>query len=218
MVNLIISIIVTYIATSTWETFVHWKILDASKKSRLKWKRKGGIFNLMRKGYFSHNVIHHQKTYKDNHFIQFDSHHKKALLDAKLQPKFGCYRYGVTVSGFWELFVFISIPLTFSTITFITLSPQFLPLGIAIAITPMLLSKYLHPLLHENFTSEPEQKTFKSWVIRSPFFRFIQHYHFVHHKYGLSNFNLLPGGDFLMQVWKNTNNCDIESGSYQRKP
>jgi len=218
MVNLIISVIITYLTTSIWETFVHWKILHASKKSRLQWRRRGGIFNLMRKGYFSHNVIHHRKTYKNNHFIQFESHHKKALLDAKLQPKFGCHRYGVTVSGFWELFVFTSIPLTLSTITFIALAPKFLPLGIIIAISPLLLSKYLHPLLHENFTSKLEQNTFKAWVTRSHFFNFIQHYHFIHHKYGLCNFNLLPGGDFLMQAWKSTQNSNIKSGSYQREP
>ena len=218
MLNLIISTIIVYMTASVWETLIHWKILHASRRSKLRWKRIGGPFNLMRKGSFSHNMIHHKKTFKKNYFVQFESKNKKKLLDSKLKSKYGCYSYGVTASGFWEVFVFISIPLFFSAFIFMLLAPAFLPLGLLIAISPMLLSKYIHPILHDRSAIDADIGKLKFWIVRSRFFNFIQHYHFLHHKYASCNFNLFPGGDLLLGLWKNRKNEKaIGSGDYERE-
>ena len=183
------------------------------------WKKMSGIFNLLRKAHFSHNTIHHNKTYKKSYFIQFESPCKKESLDSKLKsrPQLRILgdRYGLSISGFWEIVVFVGVPLTINSIVFILLAPSFLYIGLIIAILPMLLSKYLHPLLH---VKKLKKNLFISLVMQSRFFISIQNYHFLHHKYVSCNYNLLPGGDYLMRVCRKEKNSQIiTSGEYGRK-
>ena len=208
MLDLMTSLITAYVATSMWETLVHWKILHASRRRRQQWKRLGGVFNLLRKAYFSHAVIHHRKTYKTNYYVQFDSTEDKNALDARLKPRPQLRilgnRYGLDVSGFWETAVFIAVPVVISTSLFLLLCPDFVCLGVLIALSPLLLSKYLHPLLHAEATGPLEPHTFLSRLRlrRSRFFIYIRRYHYLHHEDVSCNYNLLPGGDWLLGVHK----------------
>jgi hypothetical protein len=184
--------------------FVHWKILHASKRSRLAWRRLGGVFNLLRKAYFSHNTIHHVKTYKSSYYIQFDSKKKKNALDSKLNshPNFRIIgdRYGLTISGFWENTVFMAIPIGGAIIVFSYIAPEFTWLGVLLATIPMLLSKYIHPLLHDKKFATKRKSEIIKYFVESKYFLYIQKYHYIHHQYALCNFNLMPGGDYLFGV------------------
>ncbi len=219
MLNLIIGVIIVYFLTSLWETVVHWKILHADKASRLRWRQVGGIFNLLRKAYFSHHTIHHTKTYRTNYFQQFESRKQKESLDSKLNPhpefRIKCNRYGLNISGFWENIVFVGVPLLNSVIVLYILSPPFIWVGFIIAVIPMLLSKYLHPLLHDAYASKSTNSIILKIIVNSNFFKFIQLYHFIHHQYAMCNFNLMPGGDYVLGIARKFKNSqDIGTGCY----
>ena len=103
---------IAYLLTSAWESLAHWQILHASRRSRQAWRRLGGLGILFRRAYFYHNIIHHRRTYTRSFFQRFDSDTQKRNLDVKLkndlQKRLLINRYGVTVSGFWEICTFIT--------------------------------------------------------------------------------------------------------------
>ena len=204
MLNLALGLIFVYFTTSIWETFVHWKICHANKNTRLAWKRYGGIFNLLRKAYFLHNTIHHVKTYSSNYYVQFDSLNKKESLDSKLysRPHLRVLRdrYGLSISGFWGNAVFMAIPISIAISIFSLLAIKHVWFAILIAIVPMVLSKYLHPFLHEENPISKSTSTIMKHFLNSRYFLYIQLYHYIHHRYPLCNFNLMLGGDYLLGV------------------
>lgn len=202
---LIISIILLYIIASLWETIVHWKILHAKKNTYQNWGKLGGVFGKLRKGWFSHNRVHHNYTFKKSQFIQFESEKEQKILNRKLPEDLKDLiidnRYGLSVSSFWEITTFVSVPLVFSIILLYYIDYRYIPIGIFIAVLPMLLSKYLHPLLHMP-QEILEKNRFSSWLSNTSYFKYIQESHLLHHKYGLCNFNLLPAGDYILGVYK----------------
>lgn len=205
-------IITTYIITSLWETFVHWKILHSNRKVRQLWKKMGILGQLPRCAYFSHNIIHHNNTFRESYFLQFANSGEQAKLNNRLPEKLRAQiihnKYGLTISSFWELFTFMAFPLIFNTWLFFKCAhPITLTLIPLISITPALLSKYIHPSLHEIETVET--KNYSLWV---KYKKFIAKYHKIHHEVGLKNFNLLPGGDFIIGVYQLTNSRGKDAG------
>jgi len=142
----------------------------------------------------------------------------KEILDSKLDrhPEFRikCNSYGLNISGFWEILVFIGVPLSASIVVFYMLSPTYMWVGAIIAIVPMLLSKYVHPLLHEKRTLSDISFSWLGVIVSSRYFKYIQRYHFIHHQYSLCNFNLMLGGDYLLGVSRKAKSNNIGTGSY----
>lgn len=211
----------TYLIASLWETFVHWKLLHCSNKTRLRWKTKGGVYNLLRRGRFSHNVVHHRATYKENYFVQFRSADGKRQLDGKLNSASGgriiINRYGLTVSSGWEILGFTGVPAALAAIIGMTLNPLLAVIGIGFSFVPFLLSKYIHPLLHVQNASQKIPNVLLVRPIIVQYISYIQRYHFIHHKRGLCNFNLMPGGDILLGVARDDSSDAFggASGSYR---
>ena len=203
---------VAYLFSSSWESWAHRNLLHASMRSRRAWRTYGEVGKLLRLAYFYHNTIHHRRTFVKSFFIQFHDQSQKRRLDRSLKGTIGeqlkANGYGLTISGFWELFTFAAVPMAFISVGFALLSPTWLPVGILIALLPLILTRYLHPLLH----IDPEQHRAGSLVnliCRASIFRYIQRYHFIHHKYGLVNFNLLPGADWVFQVCKRASSDEV---------
>ncbi|MGH1538986.1 MAG: hypothetical protein ACRBHB_01065 [Arenicella sp.] len=147
---------------------------------------------------------------------------KKQALDSKLlrYPEFRIIgdRYGLSISGLWENTVFIAVPMCIAFVTFSLFSANFMWLGLLIATAPMLLSKYIHPLLHEEQPLSKTNSKVLRFIIKSNYFSYIQQYHLVHHIYPLSNFNLLPGGDYLYGVTRSLDQNSLpETGRQNRK-
>ena len=192
-----------YMIASGWESWAHRSLLHASRRSRRAWRNYGEVGALLRLAYFYHNTIHHRRTFRKSFFVQFDDQTQKRKLDHALKgsllQRLEESTYGVTISGFWELFTFASVPVAFVTVEFALLAPLWLPIGILIALLPLLLTRYMHPLLHldaEQHRSEPLRRL----ICAAPLFAYMQRYHFLHHKYGLVNFNLLLGADWIFRV------------------
>ncbi len=205
-------LVVAYLVSSSWESWAHRNVLHASKRSRRAWRTYGAAGKLLQLAYFYHNTIHHRRTFVKSFFVQFDDQFQKRRLDESLKgsirEQLAANGYGVTISGFWELFTFAAIPMVFISVGFVFLAPAWLPVGIFIALLPLILTRYLHPLLH----IDPEQHrpgSLVSLICRTPIFLHIQRYHFVHHKYGLVNFNLLPGADWAFNVGRRVSSDEL---------
>lgn len=200
MLSQITAIVIAYFITSLWETFIHWRILHATKGSRRIWRKFGVIGSLLRRAYFSHNIIHHNKTFKDNLFIQFKNKKEQLSLDNKLPQnlriKIQENKYGLTISTFWEMITFTLFPITINTLIFYRYANIITLVIITfISILPALLSRYLHPKLHQQIQNHTKQNN-----LFCIYFRYIQDYHLTHHRSAMVNFNLLPGGDYILGV------------------
>lgn len=80
-------------------------------------------------------------------------------------------------------------------------APIWTPLGIMIALTPFLMTKYIHPYLHASIRSN----AIGSWRvliqrIYYPVLTYIRRYHAIHHLSPTVNFNLMLGADYLFRT------------------
>ena len=205
LINLTISLTLAYFISSSWESWTHRRILHANVRARQTWRKYGRIGKLLRLAYFYHNTIRHRRTYTISFFIQLESTEQKKrlvrLLNKRICDRLEASHYGLTISGFWEFFTFAAVPLLVNSTIFLVFSPTWLPLGVLIALLPLTLTRYLHPLLH----ADPKQLStgsFASKVCATALFQYIQHYHQLHHQAGMVNFNLLLGADWLFRVHK----------------
>lgn len=197
----------SYMAASGWESLAHWKILHASSRSRMSWRRWGEFGDLLRLAYFYHHVIHHQRTFVNSYFVQFDSHLQQQKLDRLLKSgirsRLKLNGYGTRITGFLELFTFAAVPMLINSALFAMLAPRGMAFGVMIALLPLLLSRYVHPFLHvEANELLARHQGLSHMFFKSRFFRYLQKYHFLHHQNVMANFNLLLGADFLFRVYK----------------
>lgn len=124
-----VSIILIYISASLWETLLHWKIIHASRKTYNNWRKWGWVFGKLRKGWFSHNFIHHKCTFNPDPYTQFSSVKIQQHLDARLQTSIAQVirrnKYGLTISSFSEIITFIAPPSLMALIIFYYIYPQY---------------------------------------------------------------------------------------------
>jgi hypothetical protein len=191
-------LLLAYAVASVWEAVFHRHVLHASPAARRRWRRWGGAGALLRLAHFFHHGIHHQHTYRRSLLVQFDAPGQQQRLDARLPAAVArrarSDRYGLTVTGPCELLAFTAVPLALTTAVAAVACPSMLGAGVGVSVLPLLLSRYVHPLLHR-----PPQAV--GWLGRSRAFRFLQRYHLTHHRLGGRNYNLLPGGDLVMGQW-----------------
>lgn len=196
----LIIILITYLIATLWEYYLHKEILHANNKKVKKWKHSQNVISrLLYKGYFSHHTVHHQKTFQKEYHIQFDSDEQQIKLNIYLIKKFGetndKQNYGLTINTFWEYVMFM-LPWFIVAPIALYIETYFLILCTLILMLPLLLSKFIHPILHED-------KIQKSWIFNNAYIKKIYQTHRIHHEDDTKNFNLLLGADWLM-------------GSYQR--
>ena len=104
--------------------------------------------------------------------------------------------YGLTINTIYEYVMFVLpafflLPILAFFLEFYQLVIFALPL-----VLPLLLSKYIHPILHDDLEN-------KSWIYNNFYTRKIYRTHYVHHQDDSKNFNLLLGGDWVMGTYGN---------------
>jgi hypothetical protein len=70
-------------------------------------------------------------------------------------------------------------------------------------------SQFIHPHLH--MSTQRAQETAPPILLplfKTRYFRFIARHHWMHHRYTHCNFNLLPGGDYLLGRHRNPSPAD----------
>lgn len=201
--------LLNYMIASAWEAIAHAKVLHASKKQRQSFKKLGKLGLLMRRAFLSHELIHHRATFKHSFYHQFDTHQQKDKLDNRLKfflgndlfHKITHNNYGLTVHYFWEIVIFLAIPvminlpLVYLASHIYPITPPIYATTFLICTLPLLLSKFIHPFLHQDF-SHTTNKSIVHKIILAPIM-FLQYYHYLHHTQKYCNFNLCLGADFL---------------------
>jgi hypothetical protein len=157
--------------------------------------------------YWGHFVVHHVKTCNRNYTGQFslNSPGDRTMIDAELayMGRVGRYikktNYGMTLGHEGVIpGLLATLPLNVLLWWMLSLDPIS---GIAL-ITPSFLylgaSKVLHPYLHKSRDKALEQAgPVMRWLLSTRYAEWISRAHWVHHKGGGGNFNLVPGGDLI---------------------
>jgi hypothetical protein len=190
---------------SAWEALAHQHILHASPKHCRAWRHCGGVGQLLRRARFNH-LVHHalvrSPRWKRQHFLH--SQHLSPAVVNQLQET----DFGETIHPTLDaLALFSGIPLLISIPIYITFSPQWTPLGIVIAALPFVMTRSVHPLLHNPLPAPQSIQESGFWQaivgwLRAVPLAYLRRYHSRHHRQDKSHYNLLLGFDFFVSKAK----------------
>lgn len=213
IVHFIFGVCIGYLFVSVAESWLHRHLLHANAKLRKLSKNIYPLGAIISQAYYSHHIVHHGLTFKDNHVTQFRSEADLEKVDRSLNKEYadivraesysvtirirGILRYIAPLLPFYLLFYFL------------------FPLDIALGITVPLLAYPLaalviHPLLHMPITKIKQEthpliySLFQTWYIKKAVVN-----HFLHHKYHNCNYNVLLGGDIILGFNRRADQQDI---------
>ncbi len=199
---------VGYLIASLVESAMHQHVSDAPNKTVKRWERFPQLFRYLIRTRYSHHVVHHRRTFKQDHVTQFRSDTEREALDLELADR-GHHGhiiqrslYAVRLHGSGTL-VFIApllpaIPLTAWALGVWGTVGSCLALAL-----PPLFSHFIHVYLHmphERALREAPPVT--AWLLKQRYFRAMARNHYMHHRYVASNFNLVLGGDHLRRRYR----------------
>ena len=165
--------------------------------------------------YVSHFVIHHGKTSRKNYATQLARRRSDAQsrIHAEHDDMNGIGRhvkksdYGMTLTHAGVAAgLLVTLPVHVTLILALRLEPLS-----AVALTmPSLLyvaaSKSLHPYLHKSRDEAMASAgPFMRWLLQTRYAEWISRSHWIHHKGGGGNFNLVPGADLLFSDFRRPN-------------
>lgn len=208
--------LVGYGIASYVESWFHENIAHASKhtlaflkartQSKRAWVRNAAESLLA--SYRAHRA-HHGATFQTDHVTQFDSPAQKAKLDASLQ-KHGDqsiidYNYGLTISKSgvikWMLpTVAVESALMGSMVGLgVDFHAASIPAFLAPALLMPMMSKYVHPMLHQSREKALAMAgPLTRWLLSTRLGGYISRQHYVHHARTEGvNYNLMPMADVL---------------------
>ena len=111
------------------------------------------LYKMLYRGYYAHHVVHHKKTFTKAYTEQFGSKEEKERLDSFLIEKFGSsdddQDYGLTINSFNSYFMFMLPLIVLSPILLYLLEIYEFVIVSVVMMLPLLLSKYIHPMLHK---------------------------------------------------------------------
>jgi hypothetical protein len=206
-----------YILGSLVESYMHQKVSDAPYKYVKKWQRFPRLSQYFIRTRYSHHVIHHVKTFRKNHVTQFGSPEEQQKLDQELliRGKHGKIisdsQYAIKLHGSGSLvFVAPLVPVAIFIWGFFGIWAA-IGSGFALLLPP-LFSNFIHPYLHMSHLKAVEQApVFISWLLKTRYFREVARSHYMHHRYVVSNYNLVLGGDILRGLHRKPEKKDIEA-------
>jgi hypothetical protein len=191
-----------YVATTLLESTLHRVIYHAGPRTRRLWARYPRLSGPFRRAYFSHGIVHHRWTFQKDFVTQFSSQQEKDRLDLKLSAhQYSLMRrehYGMSLRG--GGIVWFNLPILPCVLLIgLVVGPWgfvgALPAVAAYSCLAMFVHPYLHRPHEEGTTSvSPVLR----WILKTGYVRFLRCHHYLHHRYGDCNFNLLLGGDIVL--------------------
>ena len=204
-----------YLIGSLIESWMHQHVSDAPNRTVKFWGRHPRLFAYLLRTRFSHHVVHHRRTFKQDFVTQFRSAQEKAMLDADLASRGAhgriIYRshYAVRLHGSGSL-VFIAPLLPVIPLTLLTLGAWGTVGACAALSLPPLFSHFIHPYLHlPHVRAVREAPAPTAWLLKRAYFRAMARNHYMHHRYVASNFNLVLGGDLLRRCYRKPSEKDL---------
>lgn len=200
--QILIGLVLGYGVLCISESASHNHLLHANRKLRKTWLKLGKLGAYIHNSWYSHHVVHHYRTFKQDHVTQFtstpeeqDLRHNLAEM-GKRQISLNSYGLRVGAPKEWFKYMYPHLP-HYSLLCW--LGGGWFTLG---ALGPLFfygwLAHYVHPYLHLSYdqalkTCSPLMRPF----LHSAYFKFLAQHHYLHHRYVDTNFNLLLGGDFF---------------------
>lgn len=208
LANLACGFVGGYVVASLIESAMHQHVSDAPNKTVKRWERFPRLCRYLIRTRYSHHVVHHRRTFKQDHITQFRSESEQITLDLELSDRGRHGRiiqrssYAVRLHGSGAL-VFIAPLLPAIPLTAFTLG-AWGTLGCCFALSlPPLFSHFIHPFLHmPHARAVREAPSVTAWFLRRWYFRSMARNHYMHHRYVASNFNLVLGGDVLRRTYR----------------
>ncbi len=194
---------VGYVIASLTESFLHQRIGHAPRQTVERWTQGSRPLRYLARIHYSHHVVHHLRTFRQDHVTQFRSIEEREQVNSELAmlgaegEQIVRSGYGLRLDGLGGLvFVGPLLPIL-PWITSQTGASAILGAGIALALPPML-SHFIHPYLHMPHAQAVQQAPkVTGWLLRRRYFRVMARHHYLHHRSLRTNFNLLLGGDWL---------------------
>ena len=201
--SLLAGFVIGYVVASLLESFLHQRIGHASRETVDRWQQGSRLLRYLAGIHYSHHVVHHLRTFKQDHVTQFRSREDRERVDREL-ARFGTAGdqiirsgYGLRLDGLGGLVFALPLLPGLPWITSPDAAWAMLGAGVALALPP-LLSHYIHPYLHLPHAEAVRQAPkLTGWLLGRWYFRTIARHHYVHHRCPRTNFNLLLGGDWL---------------------
>lgn len=205
-----------YIIAAYIESYMHQNVSDAQMKRVKKWKKHPRLFWYFIRTHYSHHVIHHVKTFKQDYVTQFRNEEERIELDKLLDTR-GSHgeiikksNYATKLHGSGSL-VFVAPLLPAVPLFGFTLGIWGFLGAVAALSLPPLFSNYIHQYLHMPHKQAIEQAPpFIAWLLKTEYFKAVARNHFMHHRYMVSNFNLVLGGDIIRGVNRKPSEKDIQ--------
>ncbi|HLQ92282.1 MAG TPA: hypothetical protein VK148_19865 [Xanthobacteraceae bacterium] len=186
---------------------------------RLLMKKSGwvghGASNYLEATYLGHFIVHHVKTSNKYYTAQFSSNPSghRSTIDAELDALGTIGRqikrtdYGMTLTPTGVVAgLLVTLPIHVTLILILCLEPISAVALMAPSLLHVCASKYLHPYLHKR---RDELMNGAGPVVRfllgTRYAEWISRLHWIHHKGGGGNYNLIPGADFLFGDYRKPN-------------
>ncbi|MBC8114683.1 MAG: hypothetical protein H7062_09925 [Candidatus Saccharimonas sp.] len=200
--KVLLGLVATYLVATISESLLHRFVLHASVKTRRFWVKYPGIFGHLLRAHYRHAVVHHGLTFCVNHVTQFENAEARAEVERSVAPRSDKLiqreQYGLTIGlrGFvtYNLTVVPIIPLLYGFA-----GPWALWGAVPVLTLAPLSAMLVHPFLHRHQEAAARgDPAVARLLMRTWYYQRLSRHHFLHHKYGNCNFNLLLGGDRLL--------------------
>ena len=214
VLQVVMGFAIGYVVASLIESYMHEHVSDAPYRTVRVWERFPRLCKYFIRTRYSHHVVHHAKTFKQDFVTQFRSAAEQAVLDGELHGK-GAHgqiirrsQYAVKLHGTGAL-VFIAPLVPGALLLYLFCSGTAAVGGTLALALPPLLSNFVHPYLHMPHAQAIRQAPpLVSLLLRTWYFRAMARNHYMHHRYVASNFNLLLGGDLLRRKYRRPSEKD----------
>lgn len=203
----------SYCVSSLVEHLIHRYVHHATAKFRRLWGIYPYLFGMLLRAFFFHHVVHHRLTYKQNHVTQFADAVEEETLTLKGQGRLArvmrTSRHGLTLTAGGVLrLVFLLAALILIPASVVG------PWTVLGCVPPVLavvaMSTVIHPWLHVAArTRAASMSQVGRWWFGTRYMRLVIQHHYLHHRYGGVNFNLLLGADHILGVVRRANPADI---------
>ena len=205
-----------YLTISVCESFFHRTIQHASPALRFLYGKWGLAGESLTHAWYSHHVVHHFLTFRKNHVTQFSNEEERARLDLHLNARrFGYItecRYGLIVGDRPKYYAMYMAPTVPIFILLCCIGGSWFTIGacLPLCVWPML-AQFVHRYLHMRYRDVIDRGPFVIRVLaKTAYFRYLARHHWLHHRYTNCNYNLLLGGDYVLGVWRNANDEDLD--------
>jgi hypothetical protein len=214
-VRLVFGLAAGYVAASVSESWCHRRFGHMAPRLRMLARRLPILLGWLRVICFFHHVVHHRATYCEGFTVQFrDTGERGRLLrrlSPILRPQATATDFGTTIT--LSSFPFFMGPGAALICPLVLIAPDSACAASLMLFLPPLLSMYLHPLMHRRHEDAIFAGGVSGWLMTTASVRWILRHHWMHHKYESVNFNLLPGGDYLLGTHRSPSTADLQEMS-----